>query len=225
MTPHSADVQPSCSQLNRRHPRPLALDKRRPYDDGVDSKGALIMKRAVRVAASILFLASCNKSPEVHEKDASVAEVAKKVREAGADQSFVRPGLWQSKVTIEKFEVPGMPQEMATRMRTMMAQNQEHGFQSCLTAEDVKKPKEDFFAGKDNECRYDGFTMGGGKIDAVMHCGKGQTMKMAGTYAPDSYSMQTSMTAAADKGDEASGMQMQMRIEAQRVGECAAKQG
>jgi hypothetical protein len=183
------------------------------------------MRHTALLIACALSVAACNKSPEVHEKDASVAEVAQKVREAGGDQSFVRAGLWESKVTIEKLDMPGVPAEMAERMKTMMAQNQPHDFQTCLTAEDVKKPKEDFFAGKGNECRYDSFTMGGGKIDAVMHCGKGQTMKMAGTYAPDSYKMQTSMTAAADKGDEASGMQMQMRIEAQRVGECPAKQG
>ena len=140
-------------------------------------------------------------------------------------QSMVRPGLWESKVTVEKFDVPGMPPEMASRMKTMMAENQEHGFKTCLTAEDVKKPKEDFFAGKNNECRYDHFTMGGGKIDAAMHCGKGQTMQMAGTYSADSYQMQTSMTASGDKSDEPGGMRMQMRVEAHRVGECSAKQG
>ena len=93
------------------------------------------------------------------------------MRETAGDQAFVRPGLWESKVTIEKFDMPGMPPEMAQRMKTMMAQNQEHDFQSCLTPEDVKRPKEDFFAGKNNKCRYDHFTMGGGKIDAAMHCG------------------------------------------------------
>lgn len=184
------------------------------------------MKYAVCVLAPVLCLAACNKSPEVKAKDASVAEVAQKVHEAGADQSFVRPGLWQSKVTIDQFDMPGIPAEMAQRMKTMMAQQQEHGFQSCLTAEDVKRPKEDFFAGKNNECRYDHFTMGGGKIDAVMHCGKGdgaQTMQMAGTYSPDSYEMQTAMKVNAAAGDEG-GMSMKMRVEAKRVGECTGKE-
>jgi hypothetical protein len=183
------------------------------------------MKHAAFLLVCGTALAACNSSPKVNEKNATPAEVAQKVREAGADQSFVRPGQWESKVTIDKFEVPGMPADVAQRMQAMMAQQQEHSFQSCLTQEDVKRPKEDFFTGKNNECRYDHFTMGGGKIDAVMHCGKGQTMQMAGTYSPDSYQMQTSMKAAADKGDETSGMQMQMRVEAHRVGECSAKQG
>jgi hypothetical protein len=183
------------------------------------------MKYVLLFAAGAITLGGCDKSPKVDAKNATPAEVAQQVRESGADQSMVRPGLWQSKVTIEKFDVPGMPPEMASRMKTMMAENQPHDFETCLTPEDVKRPKEDFFAGKNNECRYEHFTMGGGKIDAAMQCGKGQRMQMAGTYSPDRYQMQTSMTAAADKGDPQSGMNMQMRIEAHRVGECTAKAG
>jgi hypothetical protein len=185
------------------------------------------MKYAVCLIACAGALAGCNKSPEVSARNASVGEVAQKVREAGADQSFVRPGLWQSKVTIDQLDMPGIPAEMAQRMKTMMAEKQEHGFQTCLTAEDVKRPKEDFFAGKNKECRYDHFTMGGGKIDAAMRCGGkdgGSVMQMAGTYSPDSYQMQTSMSVQPQTGDHG-GMSMKMRIEAQRVGECTAKKG
>ena len=180
------------------------------------------MKPAILLIACALPPTACNKGPQVNEKDASVAEVAQKVRQSAGDQAFVRPGLWESKVTIEKFDIPGMPPEMAQRMKTMMAENQEHGFQTCLTAEDVKRPKEDFFAGKNNQCRYEHFTMGGGKIDAAMHCGGKdggtQVMQMAGTYSPDSYQMQTAMklNGAGAQG----GMNMSMRVEAQRVGEC-----
>lgn len=185
------------------------------------------MNHAALIIVAAGMLAACSKSPAVHEQDASVAEIAQKVREAGGDQSFVRPGLWQSKINIEQLDMPGMPPEMAGRMKTMMAQNQAHGFKTCLTAEDVKKPKEDFFAGKNNECRYDHFTMGGGKIDAEMHCGGKDgvnIMQMAGTYSPDSYQMQTSMKAHA-ANDAAGAMSMRMRIEAQRIGECTGKEG
>jgi outer membrane receptor for ferric coprogen and ferric-rhodotorulic acid len=118
-----------------------------------------------------------------------------------------------------------MPPEMAQRMKTMMAENQEHGFQTCLTAEDVKRPKEDFFAGKGNECRYEHFTMGGGKIDAAMHCGSkpggSQVMQMAGTYSPESYQMQTSMKMEGRETPQGA-ISMSMRVEAQRIGECKA---
>lgn len=186
-----------------------------------------VMKYALFVVVGAIALGACNKAPKVDEKNATPAEVAKKMQETGTDQSLVQPGLWQSKVTIEKFEMPGIPPEMAGRMKSMMAQNQAHDFETCLTPEDVQKPKEDFFAGKNNQCRYDHFTMGGGKIDALMHCGKesgSSTMRMAGTYSPDSYQMlMATEVEASDEGQQA--VQMQMRVEARRVGECSAKQG
>ena len=95
------------------------------------------MKTILLAAACSVALAGCNKSPKIDEKNATPAEVAQKVRDTGVDQGMVQPGLWESKVTIEKFEMPGMPPEMASRMKAMMAQNQGHDFQSCLTAEDV----------------------------------------------------------------------------------------
>ena len=181
------------------------------------------MKSAAFLIACTLPLAACNKGPQVHEKDASVAEVAEKVRAASGGESFIRPGLWESKVTVEKFDMPGMPPEMTQRMKSMMAEHQEHSSQNCLTAEDVKRPKEDFFAGKNNECRYDHFTMGGGKIDAAMHCGgkhgESQIMQMAGTYSPETYQMQTSMKMEGGSTPQGA-MAMTMRIEANRVGEC-----
>ena len=185
------------------------------------------MKHVLLVAAAAAVLGACNKEPKVDAKNATPEEVAAKVKESGVDQAMIRPGLWQSKVTVEKFDIPGMPPEMASRMRAMMAESQAHDFQTCLTAEDVRKPKEDFFAGKDNQCRYDHFTMGGGKIDAVMRCGKDEgasTMRMAGTYSADNYQMQMA-TEASGGGGEAPAMQMQMRVESKRVGECSAKQG
>jgi hypothetical protein len=174
-----------------------------------------------------MFIVGCNKQPEVKATNASVAEVAEKVREASSSDSFVRPGLWQSKVTVEQLDMPGMTPEMAQRMKSAMASNQQHEFQSCLTQADVKQPKEDFFAGKNNQCRYDHFTMGGGKIDALMHCGSdgsGQTtMQMTGAYSPEGYQMQMSSKAEGG-GPGGTGMAMRMHVEAHRVGECTGGQ-
>lgn len=184
------------------------------------------MKRVVLIAG-IAALAACSKSPQVDAKNASVEEVAQKVREAGADGTFVNPGKWQSKVTIEEFEVPGMPPEMAQRMKATMAKFQERGFETCLTKEEARRPKEDFFTGKNDRCRYDHFTMGDGKIDAQMRCGgEGggtQVMAMIGTYAPDSYDMRMAMTR--EGGPPASaGTTMKMRIKARRLGECTGNE-
>jgi hypothetical protein len=83
------------------------------------------------------------------------------------------------------------------------------------------------FTGKDDgNCRYEHFTMGGGKFDAAMQCegeGKAQAMRMTmnGTYAPDAY--QTNVTMNVEGGPQGS-MSMKMHSEARRIGKCTAKQ-
>lgn len=186
------------------------------------------MTRALAITALGLLAAACNREADVDVKNASVAEVAAEVRKAGAGESFVRPGLWESKITIEQLDMPGMPPDTAGKMKEMMAQNQPKSHRNCLTPEDVKQPKEDFFAGQNKGCRYDRFTMGDGKIDAVMRCDgeqATQVMEMAGTYSPDAYQMQMSnKIEAAAKGAEGS-MAMRMRIDSKRIGECSGKEG
>ena len=120
------------------------------------------------VVLSLAALAACNKGPEINVKNASVGEVAEKVREAGSDGSFVDPGRWETKVSLLDIEVPGMPPQMAQQMKQTMGRLQDNTYATCLTDADVKKPKEDFFAGKNRNCRYDHFTMSGGKIDAAL---------------------------------------------------------
>lgn len=180
------------------------------------------MKRFMLIAG-VAALAACNQAPQVDEKNASVAEVAQKVREAGADSTFVNPGKWQSKVTIEEFEVPGMPPEMAQRMKATMAQFQDRGFETCLTREEARRPKEDFFTGRNDRCRYDHFTMGAGKIDAQMRCGgeggATQIMTMVGTYSPEAYEMRMAMTHEGGASSSA-GTTMKMHITSHRIGDC-----
>lgn len=177
------------------------------------------MRRAVLIIACVA-LAGCRGEPEVDARNASVEDVARQVDEARAND-FVRPGKWQSKVTIEQLDLPGMPAEMAESMKKMMAQHQERTTESCLTPEEAKRPKEDFFAGKDNNCRYEHFTMGDGKIDAKMRCsgpqGVAQVMEMTGDYSPDRYSMRM---ATHTEGAGTPGMAMRLRVESARVGEC-----
>lgn len=181
------------------------------------------MRHFAMLIACAVPLAACDTEPDVNARNASVEDVAEQVADAGGSDSFVRPGKWQSKVQIEKFELPGAPPEVASGMRNMHQSAQVH--EQCLTAEEVKRPKEDFFAGANKNCRYDHFTMGGGKIDAVMKCsaeGMAQTMAMQGTYGPDAYQMRMSMKANAGTGP-AGGMTMTMKVDAKRVGECDGK--
>lgn len=185
------------------------------------------MNNGILLTTCVVALASCNKGPQVEAKNASAEEVAKKVQQAGGTGSFVNPGRWVSKVTIEQMTMPGIPAGAAAQMKSLAGQVQTH--ESCLTPEEVKQPKADFFAGNDKNCRYDHFTMAGGKIDAQMTCqapGKGDSamkMTMAGTYSGDAYQMEMGMTS--DAGDALTkGMAMKMRVDANRVGQCTGKE-
>ena len=184
-----------------------------------------MLKHAFIVLLSALPLAACNSSPSVEAKNATVAEVAAKVAAAGGADSFVRAGKWSSTMTMDEMSAPGMPPQAAAQMKQMMGHSRTS--ESCLTPEQAKKPKPDFFSGKDNGCRYDNFTMAGGKIDMTMRCsgghamGAGTTMHMTGTYAPGEYHM--AMETHADTGTKVGAMVMKMHIDAKRIGECDAK--
>jgi hypothetical protein len=187
------------------------------------SKGALTMKNAVCIAASVLALAACNKGPSVDLKNADTNQVSKAVTQSGmmTSDSMVQPGLWESKVTVLDMNIPGMPPQYASKMKQEIAQHRNDSSKHCIKPEDVKKPKEDFF-GADKSCRYGHFTMGGGRIDIQMVCKQEnmtQTTNLAGTYTPTTYSLDKNSSGSGPQ----QGMTMKMHVDAQRVGECTAK--
>lgn len=181
------------------------------------------MKVIALIVPLAAVLAGCHSQSTVEAKNATVAEVANQVAQtASNDPKAIRAGLWSSTVTIEQIDAPGVPAEMVRRMKSTIGSGQAH--QSCLTEEEAKNPKANFFTGTGNQCKYDHFKMGGGKIDATMRCsqqGASQVMTMNGTYSPDSYrmSMNTHMEGVGPVG----GLTMAMRVDSKRVGECPAK--
>ena len=182
------------------------------------------MKRLILLAP--IALAACNSGgPTVTATNASAGEVAAKVEAATAGQSFVSPGHWDGTMTISEMSLPGMPAQMAEKMKTSMAKAKT--FASCLTPEEAKQPKGRFFGGQSDQCRYDHFTMAGGAIDSVMKCNIGgmeRTMTMKGNYSPDSYKMTVVSAGTATAANPMSGMTMTMTMEAKRTGECTGKE-
>jgi len=183
----------------------------------------------MKAALSLLpltILAACDTSPTIEAKNASVAEVAGKVRDAGGADEYLRAGKWLTKATLEELSAPGMPPGIADNMKLTMANKP--GTETCMTEADARKPNADFFAGKNDNCRYDHFKMGDGKIDAKMRCSAGgstQLMTMAGTYGPDQYQMR--MTTQIDPGKAAAtigAMTMKMQVEGKRIGDCDARE-
>ena len=170
----------------------------------------------------VAALAACGSEPEVDLKNASVGDVAKEVADAGGSGQFIRAGKWQTKVTVEDIAIPGMPASVAAQMKDMFAQRQNVTVDQCVTEEEARRPGGDFFTGKESDnCRYEHFTMSGGKIDAVMRC-QGQpsgamTMKMAGTYTPESSTTRSEMEIS---GGQEGNITIKARTDARRIGDC-----
>jgi hypothetical protein len=165
-----------------------------------------------------LALAACNKGPSVEAKNETPQAVASKVAASGLRMS---PGRWEASTEVEKFDMPGMTPEM----RDMMKKNlKKTAFAACLTPEQAAKPNAGFFESKNNDCKFDNFSMAGGKIDATMTCaqaGVKQTMKMSGDYTPDSYKIHMEMNGST----QGQAMSMAMTTAAKRVGACKGNEG
>jgi hypothetical protein len=186
-------------------------------------KGESDMRKLVLLAACAA-LAACGKGPQGEDRSASVAEVAKKAGGAGMSRVFVDPGLWEQTVTLLSVDAPGMPPEARASMRQAMGHAQVH--RACLTPEEAKNPREDFFTGKDENCRYQHFNWGGGKIDLKLECehpNAKQMMELAGTYEARRYSLTMTATNEGSRPEEQ--LVMKMRVDARHIGPCAAGEG
>ena len=174
--------------------------------------------RMVTLGAAVLALAACHK-PAVDERNASVADVAKAVRQAQASDMKFTPGRWESSFKIESMEAPGMPAAAAKAVAGHVTR-----YATCLTKDKAAQPGSDFFARDSKNCTYDHFTMGGGAIDAKMHCGNAggdAVVTMKGDYTPTHYALKMeTVTNAARQGP----ITMRMAIDANHAGVCTGKE-
>lgn len=174
------------------------------------------MKKLLLIA-TVTILGACDAGPTIEEKNASVAEVAEAVADARSELKFTA-GRWESNVTLVSMEAPGMPAGVADAMKGTLGKVQNYA--TCLTKEQAEKPAADFFAKDAKDCIYDHFTMGGGKIDAKMRCGRdgrAVAMAMTGAYDSDSYDM--TMNTTVDSGG-AGPMTMTMKVASSHAGAC-----
>jgi len=178
------------------------------------------MKKAVILPILVGLISGCDKGG-VEMKNASVEQVRTAMRKQGEDK-FVDPGKWQQTVTLVSIDAPGMPKEVRDAMQRAMSTSQVN--EVCLSPEEAKSPRENFFTGKDESCRYEHFNWGSGKIDLKLKCNHPnaqQEMTLAGTYAPKSYSMTMTMANQGKSPEEQ--MKMTMKVDAKNVGQCTAK--
>lgn len=182
------------------------------------------MRRLSLLAALALPLAACGSGGStVTATNASAAEVEAKVVAANDGGAMISPGRWEGSMTMHDIQMPNMDKlPPAARERMIARMGAGRRFVNCVTEEEIKARHGVFTGNEANRnCRYDHFTMAGGKINSAMSCDMPpakMAMKMSGTYSPDSYHMDAaSTTTGAAAGG---GMSMSMTIDAKRVGGC-----
>lgn len=177
--------------------------------------------RMLIVAMTSALLAGCGGEADVSVTNASPEEVANRLAASGDGNLGLRPGRWESKVELVSVDAPGLPPEALETMRSAFASSNESGVASCLTAEEAKKPAADFFTGSGgNECRYETFELGGGKLDSKLNC-KGAELAMNGTYSAEDFAMtMTTKTETARVAEGAPQMNLTMQVKASRTGDC-----
>jgi hypothetical protein len=96
----------------------------------------------------------------------------------------IRPGKWQSTVTILDVRMPSAPPGMAARMR-----GRPQVFTNCVTPAQAANGPRTLLQATNGKCRYTSFSAAGGRINTVMSCDFGQggmTVRSTGTYTATS---------------------------------------
>lgn len=148
------------------------------------------MIRFLPVLPIVVALSACAQ-PTVHKTNASVEEVAAASRTAVK----LEPGKWQTVVKVVSIDAPGLPAAMASAIKRQMAASGTQTVDQCITPEMAAKPPEKMFASATKNCRFENFTMAGGKVDGTLVCGAAAGMPhdlrstMSGTFSSTSYSV------------------------------------
>ncbi|MFS2112482.1 DUF3617 domain-containing protein [Sphingomonas sp. Sphisp140] len=174
----------------------------------------------------LLLLGGCDWGSSVDLRNESGAVVAEQIRKVATGSDFAQPGRWETKITLNQVDAPGMPAAFTEKLKAQMRQPQTAA--SCLTAEDVKKGA--FYVGEENKaCRYERFAMGKGRIDGVLRCTDQmgtRSMAMSGSYGRDTYKLVvTTDSQSAQQAGAAGKVSVTMTMDARRSGQCLGTEG
>lgn len=179
------------------------------------------MRHAVHFAAMLVViggLSACG-GKTVEATNEKPSAVASKVAEAGASGTIrFNPGRWETQIKVIKMDMEGMPPQAKQAMEKMLGKGRT--VTSCMTKEEAEKPDGKLFGQADENCTYDHFTLGDGKMDAKLTCktpNGQQVMTMNGTYTGDTYNSSMQMQGPGMGGKA---MTMTMELAARRVGDC-----
>ncbi|HEX8194119.1 MAG TPA: DUF3617 domain-containing protein [Allosphingosinicella sp.] len=129
----------------------------------------------------------------------------------------VRPGLWEVGSEVLSASQPGMPVEMAERMKGPRGT-----VRHCISPAQAARPDAAFLAGRrSGQCSYGDFAMRGGRIAGTMTCraadGAETRARMSGTYTPEAFDMRMDMETP---GFGAATLAVVVRQSGRRTGDC-----
>lgn len=174
---------------------------------------------ALVALGATLALAGC-KQEAAPAGPKSMAEVAKEA--AGLPKPL--PGLYRTTVDVISVDAPGMPPQMAERMKEAMSR-QSADSKFCLSSADAEKGYEERvkrLAGQP-DCAFDRYAATGGKLDAQLTCkgeqGTKSVLTMTGTMTPGGSDVTMSMDQSGSQMPGGS-MKMTVQVKSERVGDC-----
>ena len=177
--------------------------------------------------APLLILAACGGATDA-DSDGD-GKVSNEEASAAMADVKIQPGEWENtvefvSVDMDESKLPPEAKGMIGPMLKAMV-GQKTTVKNCITPEEAAKPDANFLSGNDNdECEYDKFVFGGGKMDIAMTC-KGKSsgagdakVTMKGDFSPTAYTMDMNInTNAAEMGE----MTIKAKSSAKRIGECS----
>jgi hypothetical protein len=174
-----------------------------------------VRRRPARAAAFLLLLGGCGGG----EEDGNRSVATNRSAVAGdLARIEVRPGLWEVRSDVLSARQPGMPLELAERMKGPRGT-----VRHCITAAQAARPDAAFLAGRrSGQCSYSDFIMRGGRIAGTMACraadGAETQARMSGTYTPEGFDMRMDMRTPGFGGAT---LEVTVRQSGRRTGDCA----
>ena len=183
------------------------------------------MKTKLILGAAVLALAACGSSDDKTAGNGSAAATdggSAAATGGGSSASGVslEPGLWEMKTEVVSVSAEGLPPGAAESMKAQAGGTT----RNCMSAEDAKGPKADMFAkGQPGNCKSEGFSWSGGRIQGKTTCSGGPAGGKAVVTMDGTYSGQAmDMTLKSETDVAGHAIKSEMRISGKRVGECTA---
>lgn len=173
------------------------------------------MRNFLALPALFVVLTACSGADDNAGESTTVAAPDKSM------PSFsVKPGLWETKITFKTIEAKGLPE--AAKKQMMAAMGNGITVKNCVTKEQSEKPGAEFFGSPNSSnCSIASMDVTGNRMTVKLTCKPESTAiiesSMAGTFAPDSYSMDVQQkTSGTPMGD----LITAGKIDGKRLGDC-----